>query len=324
MPGPPPLRILSLIASATEIVCALGFRDQLVGRSHECDYPPDVRALPQATLPRFDVSLASREIDGQVKKLAREAVALDALGVYEIRTDVLRDLRPTHIVTQSQCDVCAVSERDVHLAVARTAGCESEIVSLQPTALADIWEDILRVASALGATDDGIRLVAGLQGRMSAIADAAGSLPEAPEVAVIEWIDPLMAAGNWMPELVRMAGGRCLFGEAGRHSPWMTFDALVEADPDAIVLSPCGFGIQRTLEDLPLLQARKDWASLKAVRSGRVFAADGNQFFNRPGPRLAESLEILAEMLHPERFDFGHRGTGWVAAETGALRPRPG
>ena len=315
MPESPPLRILSLIASATEIVCALGFRDQLVGRSHECDYPPDVQALPQATMPRFNVNLSSREIDGQVKKLAREAVALDALGVYEVRTDALRDLQPTHIVTQSQCDVCAVSERDVHRAVARTTGCESEIVSLEPGALADVWEDILRVASALGATATGIRVVAELQDRMSAIVDAAKSVSEVPGVAVIEWMDPLMAAGNWMPELVRMAGGHCLFGEAGRHSPWMTFDDLTRADPDVVVLSPCGFGIQRTLEDVPFLQAREGWASLKAVRCGRVFATDGNQFFNRPGPRLAESLEILAEILHPDRFDFGHRGTGWVPVE---------
>ncbi len=315
MPESPPLRILSLIASATEIVCALGFRDQLVGRSHECDYPPDVQSLPQATMPRFNVNLSSREIDGQVKKLAREAVALDALGVYEVRTDALRDLQPTHIVTQSQCDVCAVSERDVHRAVARTTGCESEIVSLEPGALADVWEDILRVASALGATATGIRVVAELQDRMSAIVDAAKSASEVPGVAVIEWMDPLMAAGNWMPELVRMAGGHCLFGEAGRHSPWMTFDDLTRADPDVVVLSPCGFGIQRTLEDVPFLQAREGWASLKAVRSGRVFATDGNQFFNRPGPRLAESLEILAEILHPDRFDFGHRGTGWVPVE---------
>lgn len=315
MPESPPLRILSLIASATEIVCALGFRDQLVGRSHECDYPPDVQSLPQATMPRFNVNLSSREIDGQVKKLAREAVALDALGVYEVRTDALRDLQPTHIVTQSQCDVCAVSERDVHRAVARTTGCESEIVSLEPGALADVWEDILRVASALGATATGIRVVAELQDRMSAIVDAAKGVSEVPGVAVIEWMDPLMAAGNWMPELVRMARGHCLFGEAGRHSPWMTFDDLTRADPDVVVLSPCGFGIQRTLEDVPFLQAREGWASLKAVRSGRVFATDGNQFFNRPGPRLAESLEILAEILHPDRFDFGHRGTGWVPVE---------
>ena len=312
LPERPVPRILSLIASATEIVCALGYRDQLVGRSHECDYPPEVRALPQATAPRFDVSLSSREIDGEVKKLAREAEALDALGVYEVRADALRDLEPTHIVTQSQCDVCAVSERDVELAVARTTGCSSEIVSLQPNTLADVWSDILRVAAALGDEARGLGLTESLQDRMNAVARSARSLPDRPGVAVIEWIDPLMAAGNWMPELVAMAGGRCLFGRAGEHSPWMTFDDLVAADPDVIMLSPCGFGIGRTLEDVPLLRARAGWESLRAVRAGRVFVADGNQFFNRPGPRLAESLEILAEILHPGRFGFGHRGTGWI------------
>lgn len=314
MPTQPNLRILSLIASATEIVCALGYQEQLVGRSHECDHPPGVRSLPKATAPRFDTGLASREIDGEVKRLAREAAALDALGVYEVRADVLRDLKPTHIVTQSQCDVCAVSERDVHAAVAQTMGSESEIVSLQPNSLADVWDDILRVAVALGAQDRGVGLVKSLQGRMGAIAEAAQALPDPPGVAVIEWIDPLMAAGNWMPELVRMAGGRCLFGDAGRHSPWMTFDGLLAADPDVILLSPCGFGIERTLRDLPLLAAQPGWESLQAVQSRRVFATDGNQFFNRPGPRLAETLEILAEVLHPQRFEFGHAGNGWVPA----------
>ena len=241
----------------------------------------------------------------------RASAALDALGVYEIRPETLRELRPTHILTQTQCEVCAVSSRDVEAAVSQIAGCHPHIVSLQPNTLADVWEDILRVASALGSTDTGIRLVAALQDRMAAISAATRGLPSTPSVAGIEWIDPLMAVGNWMPELIGMAGGRCLFGQSGQHSPWMSFDDLRTSNPDIILLSLCGFGIERTLRDVPILEAQPGWSSLKAVRSGRVFVADGNQFFNRPGPRLAETLEILAEMLHPELFAFGHRGYAW-------------
>ena len=172
----------------------------------------------------------------------------------------------------------------------------------------------MRVATALGDSASGARLVSKTRDRMMAVAHAAKNIPAKPTVAAIEWVDPLMAVGNWMPELIDMAGGQCLFGKAGQHSPWLGFEDLVAADPDVIVLSPCGFGLERTLEDLPILSARPEWAALKAVRESRVFAADGNQFFNRPGPRLAETVEILGEMLHPDRFDFGHRGTAWLPA----------
>ena len=307
------LRVLSLIASATEIVSALGLQERLVGRSHECDYPPDVRELPQATQPRFDVHASSQEIDRQVKALSSEARALDALGVYDMRPGALRTTRPTHIITQSQCDVCAVSLRDVERAVARAAGCNAEIVSLEPNSLADIWEDFQRVADALGHGSAGTRLVAETKARIEAVGEAARDLPTQPTVAAIEWIDPLMAAGNWMPELLAIAGGTCVFGSAGQHSPWISFEDVLRADPDVILLSPCGFDIERTLADVPILQAEPRWSSLKAVRREQVFVADGNQFFNRPGPRLAESTEILAEILHPDRFDFGHKGEAWVA-----------
>ena len=286
----------------------------MVGRSHECDYPPDTLELPAVTRPRFDVSGSSRAIDRRVKRLARQAAALDALGVYEVSSRMLRDLRPTLIVTQTQCDVCAVSLRDVEAAVAETVGCEPVIVSLQPDKLADIWLDFARVASALGVESEGDRLVAATQRRMRAVSEAASGLRHAPTVAAIEWADPLMAAGNWMPELIEMAGGRNLLGQAGQHSPWMEFETLLDADPEVIVVMPCGFGIERTLEDVALLEARPGWASLRAVREGRVCVADGNQYFNRPGPRLAESVEILAEMLHPGHFEFGHRGNAWVPA----------
>jgi iron complex transport system substrate-binding protein len=299
-------RVVSLIASATEIVCALGFEGDLVGRSHECDFPPSVRRLPALTEPKFDVEGASYAIDQRVKAIVREG-----LSVYRVDAERLRELEPDVIVTQAQCEVCAVSLRDVERAVCSWLGACPRLVALTPNALADVWEDIWRVADALDARDRGDELVARLRGRMDAIASRAGALPTQPTVACVEWIDPLMAAGNWMPELVEMAGGANLFGEAGKHSPWMTWEQLVERDPDVIVVLPCGFDIDRSRRDLPALSGRPEWPRLRAVRGGRVFLADGNQFFNRPGPRLAESLEILAELLHPEAFAFGHEGAGW-------------
>jgi iron complex transport system substrate-binding protein len=299
-------RIVSLIASATEIVCALGFEGDLVGRSHECDYPPAVRRLPVCTEPKFDVHGSSRQIDERVK-----AIVQDGLSVYRVDAATLDQLRPDVIITQTQCEVCAVSLRDVEQAVSQTVGSRPRIVSLAPNALADVWQDIQRVADALGAADRGRRLVAHLQERTAAVADRAGRLPAKPTVACIEWIDPLMAAGNWMPELVAMAGGVNLFGEAGKHAPWMTWEQLRERDPEVIVVLPCGHDIGRSRQDLPALTGRPGWAELRAVRAGRVAVADGNQYFNRPGPRLVESLEILAEILHPEVFRFGHQGNGW-------------
>lgn len=300
-------RIVSLIASATEIVCALGLEKSLVGRSHECDFPPSVRDLPVCTSPKFPVEGSSREIDDHVKTILQEA-----LSVYRVDADRLELLRPTHIITQSQCEVCAVSLRDVEEAVCEWTSSRPAIVSLEPNSLADVWQDIARVGSALGVRERAAELIDTLQGRMQSIAGRASSLSPKPAIAFIEWIEPLMAGGNWMPELIEMAGGRNLFGEAGKHSPWMTWQELVERDPDVIVISPCGFTIERTLEEVHLLTARPEWRSISAVRSGRVFVADGNQFFNRPGPRLAETLEILAEIIRPESFHYGHLGASYV------------
>ncbi|HEY1860840.1 MAG TPA: cobalamin-binding protein [Gemmataceae bacterium] len=299
-------RIVSLIASATEIVCALGCEDQLVGRSHECDYPSSVLRLPVCTEPKFDVTGSSRAIDEQVK-----AILQDALSVYRVHADRLADLRPDVIVTQTQCEVCAVSLRDVELALAANLVTWPRIVALAPNALADVWTDIQLVADALDIPERGRELVARLQKRMAGITAKVRALTERPTVACIEWIDPLMASGNWMPELVDMAGGVNLFGEAGKHAPWMTWEELCGKDPDVILVLPCGFDLRRTRQEIPALSAKPEWPRLRAVRSGRVYLLDGNQFFNRPGPRLVESLEIIAEILHPNVIHFGHVGTGW-------------
>ena len=294
------MKLVSLIASSTEIVCALGFEEALVARSHECDFPPAVRRLPAITAPKFEVEGSSREIDQRVK-----AILADALSVYRVDADALARLAPDVIVTQTQCEVCAVSEKDVEAALCSFVGSRPRVVSLTPNALADVWVDIQRVAGALGAPERGQALVDGLRARLADLAERARPRPR-PTVACIEWIDPLMAAGNWVPELVELAGGVSLFGEAGKHSPWMTRDELVAKDPDVIVVLPCGFDIARSRRELHLLRPDE--------LRGRLVVADGNQYMNRPGPRLVESAEIFAEILHPEAFDFGHRGVGWEPA----------
>jgi iron complex transport system substrate-binding protein len=301
------MRIVSLLPSATEIVCALGLFDSLVGRSHECDYPPQVTRLPALTAPRFNPEGPSIEVDRRVKSILEKA-----LSVYQVDADQLMALRPDVIVTQSQCEVCAVSERELNSALAQwMGGTPPTVISLKATALDGVMADITRTASVLGVEQAGVRVVASMKERIDQIRQRADSAESRPAVAVIEWIDPPMSGGNWMPELVQIAGGRNLFGEAGQHSPWIKFDQITAADPDLILVSPCGFGIERSIQELAVLERNPLWPNLKAVRSGRVFVADGNHYFNRPGPRLVESTEILAEIFHPELFRFGHQGEGW-------------
>lgn len=303
----PPKRIVSLIASSTEIVCALGLEAWLVGRSHECDFPPGVRALPQCTTPKFPVDGTSYQIDQRIR-----AILAEGLSVYRVSAEALEALGPDIIITQTQCEVCAVSLRDVEEAVCALVGSRPAIISLNPSCLADVWADIRRVAVGCGVPMAGEKLVAALAQGMADLHASAASAGRRPGVAYIEWIDPLMTGGNWMPELVDLAGGRSLFGIAGRHSPMQSFAELVAADPEVIFVAPCGFDIARTLTEMPVLTGKKEWPGLRAVRSGNVFIADGNQYFNRPGPRLLDSLRILAEVLHPGLFPPEHEGGGWI------------
>ena len=303
--------MISLIASATEIVCALGASDLLVGRSHECDFPPDITRLPSLTEPKFPVTGTSYDIDARVK-----AVLQEGLSVYRVDAKKLQALRPDIIVTQDQCEVCAVSLKDVEAALCTWSGRQVEIVSLKPDALADIWEDITKVARALGRERQGEGLIKQLKARMASITAQSGTARTRPRGVMIEWIDPLMVAGNWMPELVQMAGGEDLFGAAGQPSPSLDWDRLVIADPDLILVHPCGFDMARTLQEMSLLERRPGWRELKAVQRDRIFVADGNQYFNRPGPRTVESLEMLAEIFHPELFSSRYEGKGWMRYPT--------
>jgi iron complex transport system substrate-binding protein len=301
------LRIVSLIASATEIVHALGLGDCLVGRSHECDYPPSVLALPICSEAKLDVNSSSRQIDERVKQ-----VLADATSVYRVLTPALEELQPTHLITQTQCEVCAVSLKDVQAAACELISSKPDVVACEPNCLADVWTDMMRVADRTGFGKRGEELVAALQGRLATLQHRASFLKTRPTIACIEWIDPLMAAGNWVPELVELAGGVNLFGKAGKHSPWMTFSELLTKDPDVIAVMPCGFDIKRATEEMQPLIAERGWRDLRAVQNRRVFITDGNAYFNRPGPRLVESAEILFELLHPGVGDAVHEGTGWV------------
>ncbi len=303
-------RVVSLIASSTEIVCALGFEDALVGRSHECDWPRSVRKLPAVSRPAFATAGSSRAVDAALKERLRRA-----LSIYEVDAELLKRLQPDIIITQTQCEVCAVSPADVERAVCELTDRSARILALEPNGLDDVWADVRRVAGALGASPRGEKLAARLSGRVAAIRRRAAALGPRPRTAVVEWIEPLMAAGNWMPVMVEIAGGANLFGVAREHSPWMTWDQLVAADPEVILVSPCGFDLDRTRAEMPALDGKPEWKALAAVRAGRVYLADGNAYFHRPGPRLVESLEILAEILHPDTFSFGHEGRGWVRLE---------
>ncbi|MFP3949426.1 MAG: cobalamin-binding protein [Longimicrobiales bacterium] len=303
------------MASATETVHALGCGSRLVGRSHECDHPPGVRDLPQVSEPRFEIDLSSREIDRSVKDLLREA-----LGIYRVDAGLLRELAPDVILTQTQCEVCAVSPGDLDRALCEwMPESEPTVVHLEPNTLSDIREDMRKIARALEVPDRGDVLVEDIETRMSHLSDRArapaptgnGAAEPSPTVAYIEWIDPLMAGGNWMPELVSLAGGEPLFVGPGEHSPTLGWESVMEADPDVVFVSPCGYGLERTREDVELLEALPGWSDLRAVREGRAFYADANAFLTRPGPRVVESLRILCEILHPEVFPPTLQGVAW-------------
>jgi len=299
-------RIISLLPSATEIVAALGFGDHLVGRSHECDFPPGVEDLPACSSTKIPAQGNSFEIDERVKEIVAEG-----LSVYRVDIERLRELRPDLILTQTQCAVCAVTPRDLEDALCTWTGAQPGIVSLEPNNLDDVWNDIRRVGEALGVRSRAEELISSLAKRLAAIREEVREVSR-PTVAAIEWLKPLMAAGNWMPELIEIAGGRSLLAQPGEHSPWLEWATLIDSDPQVILLLPCGFKIAQTIRDLNLLTENAAWANLRAVKQGRVYLIDGHHFFNRPGPRLVESAEIVAEILHPDRFKFGHRGTGWI------------
>jgi iron complex transport system substrate-binding protein len=288
-------RIASLLPSATEIVCALGGSDQLVGISHECDFPPAIRDRPVLTRSRIDSTGTSRAIDAAVR-----SVIAGALSIYDVDADRLSQLSPDVIVTQDLCEVCAVSLDDVRAAVARLAHRRDiAIVTLHPTRLADVLGDVERVADALGCAGRGAAVRAELEQRIAAIARRAAQVASRPRVVSLEWIDPLMIGGTWMPELIELAGGLAAGATAGSPAPTIAPGELAALAPDVVVVKPCGFSLPRALEERQLIEQ----AIAACPGRPRVYVTDGNAYFNRPGPRLVESLEIMAACVHPDRFD---------------------
>ncbi len=296
-------RIASLLASGTEILYALGLGDRVVAVSHECDYPAEAARKPRVTRTLVDAAGTSRQIDEQVRGMSAGGAAL-----YEIDAARLAALRPDLIVTQAQCDVCAVRYADVVCAVETMPELRStQVVALNPQTYGDIFDDVLRVGQAAGCAAAAERFVATLKGRVEAVRDRANGVigtdaVRRPRVVGLEWLDPIMVAGNWMPEMIALAGGVCRLTEAGRHSPYVPWPTVVAEDPDVIVVMPCGFDLERTLDEAALLPRLPGWHDLAAVRAGRVYAVDGNAYFNRSGPRMVDSLEILAHLIHPKVF----------------------
>lgn len=306
-----PARVISLLPAATEMVCLLEAGERLVARSHECDFPESIRRLPSVTSSNVDASASSAAIDQEVHAALEQGRPLFRLDAARIR-----ELNPDLILTQAQCAVCAVSALELDAILKGWNGPPPPVLSLSPSRLPDLWTDLRRVGAALGLPDDGRFAIAPLKTRLVNVIQQVSMVERRPRVACLEWLDPLMGGGNWIPELVELAGGTPVAGHAGTHSQWLDWAALAAADPEVIVALPCGFDLQRTRAEVARLRARPEWTRLNAVKSGHVFLADGNAYFNRPGPRLVDSVEILAEILHPELFPKPrHRESGWDQGE---------
>ena len=291
------MKLVSLLPSDTEIVCALGLADQLVGVSHECDFPPEIIGRPILTAPKIDPSGDSASIDAAVRLLVR-----DGLSVYRIDAERLAQLQPDLIVTQDQCEVCAVSFKDVVDATRALLTKPATIVSLKPTRLEDIFDDILRVAAAADRHAAGVEVTSQLRARIEALRTRAARVHSRPRVACIEWMAPLMAAGNWVPELIELGGGTYDQVPPGAHSPTLTWDDLVAYAPDVVIIMPCGFKLEQTRRELAQLTGHPEWQQLPAVRNQRVYAVDGNAYLNRPGPRIVDSAELVAGLIQPGFF----------------------
>lgn len=294
------MRVVSLLASGTEIVCALGAGESLVGRSHECDNPPWVSALPACTRPAFDISMSSGQIDAEVRRRLRLGEPL-----YHVERELIDSLKPDLLVTQEHCEVCAVTPADVGRAGCAVSG---QVLALGAGSVSGIFDGVAAIGRALGREDAAAALIDAMKARMAAVHDAVKHR-RAPSVVMLEWTDPIFAMGNWGPELVDFANGQLELGERGEHSAAIDWERVRQADPEWLIVAPCGFDLERTRREVPTLEALPGWSSLRAVRNGKVVLADGNTYFNRSGTTIVETVEILAEILHG--YPAGHRGRAW-------------
>ena len=302
------MKIVTLIPSATEIVAFLGQKESIIGKSHECDFPQDLSEIIKLTEPKINVEGTSGEIHKQI-----EVILEKSLSVYKVHVSKLKKLNPDFIVTQSHCEVCAVSFSEVENITRDHLGKNTKIISLQPNKLQEIFDDIKRVAKSLNVDNDhNNKLINNLEARLLNIKKKTQELKK-PKILCVEWIDPLMAAGNWMPEMTQIAGGIDILGKIGADSHWIQFEDILTQDPDLIVFIPCGFNLKKTNDEVKkLLNKNNDWKKLKAFKNKNLYITDGNQYFNRPGPRIVDSLEILAEIFHPTTFNFGHKNKAWI------------
>jgi iron complex transport system substrate-binding protein len=313
------MRIVSLLASATEIVCALGAGEMLVGRSHECDNPDWVRRLPACSEPAFDVSVSSGEIDTEVRRRLRCGEPL-----YHVKAELIRELRPDLLITQAHCEVCAVTPGDVE----RSGACalSARQISLSASSLDEIFQSIRQIAQALNLEAQGDIVVRREQMRLDAVRERAARF-SAPTVVMLEWTDPVFAMGNWGPELVEIANGKLMLGRKGEYSAAIPGEQLRNADPEHLIVAPCGYSLDRSLRELEVLEQYPWWRGLQAVRKGNVAFADGNLFFNRSGMTISQTAEIIAEILHGVTFSPDARGTDagahWRRIETHAASDVP-
>jgi len=290
----PNKRIVSLLASATEIVCALGAGEMLVGWFHECDNSDWVRQLPSCSAPAFDVSVSSLEIDTEVRRRIRSGEPL-----YHIDGDLIREMRPDLLITQAHCEVCAVTPGDIERSSACTLTAQQ--IALSASTLADIFKSIREISQALGMQEQGEALVRREQQRLDMVREKAARFRR-PTVVMLEWTDPLFAMGNWGPELVEIANGELLLGKKGEYSAAIPAEQLRDADPEYLIVAPCGFNLERSLQEQAVLERHPWWQELQAVRKGNLAFADGNLFFNRSGMTISQTAEIIAEILHGISF----------------------
>ena len=291
------MRVVSLLPSATEIVCALGMSDALVAVTHECDYPPEALAKPHITRSLLKPNMRSGEIDAEV----RTQLTADAHSLYSIDRGLLAELAPDVILTQQLCEVCAVAYDEVLEAV-KSLPRRPEVLNLEPMSLGEVLADVQRVGDAFGIGETARAVVAGLERRVERVRETVARAETRPTVAFIEWIDPIFCGGHWNPELVEIAGGHDPVGRLHQSSVRVAWEQVRESEPEVMVISCCGFDVERTREELPTLEALPGFAELPCARNGRVHVVDGSAYFSRPGPRLVDSLEILARLVHPELY----------------------
>ncbi len=307
------MRILSLLPGATEVVCKLEATDQLVGRSHECDYPPEVQQLPACTEPKYEIEFSSADTDRRIKELIREG-----LSVYKVDADFIARLQPDLIITQDHCEACAVSYNEIEQAVKAHLDKKVQIVDFGPSNLSELYDKIQDIADAVNKSNNGRSLVKQMQNSFQELRTDT-SRDNRPEVALLEWLDPLMSSGNWLPKLVEIGGGKPVLSNVGGHAGVIDMNALLEADPEIILLAPCGYSIEETRQHLEEVTNHPDWSQLQAVQNNQVYIVDANHYFNRPGPRLVNSAQIVAEILHLDQFSPSHLNSGWISMPDGRL-----